>query len=174
MTLWNKAQPSQNLKIAAHQYQKQNSLKSVWINFTTKEKKKQLPSSPTNTYSRSIVCKGNHRLWDCKFFKEKTPTQLVADNKLCFSCLRDKHTSGQCLQPKKCPAEECKSSHNTLLHGADRVLWKLSFYQFPLPFSPLATPVKVKQLLVNSSLMPLQQCHLLLMLWGSFRWLNCV
>ena len=44
----------------------------------------------------------------------------MAENKLCFSCLRGKHTFRQCPQPKKCRAEGCNSSHNTLLHGADR------------------------------------------------------
>ena len=89
-----------------------------------RETKKQMPSSSTNTYSCCIVCKGNHRLWECRVFKEKTPTQrakLVADNKLCFSCLRHKHTFRQCPQPRKCRAEGCNISHNTLLHGADRV-----------------------------------------------------
>ena len=83
-----------------------------------------MPSSSTNTYSRCIVCKGNHRLWECRVFKEKPPTQgakLAADKKLWFLCLRDKHTFRQCLQPRKCRAEGCKSSHNTLLHGADKV-----------------------------------------------------
>ena len=89
-----------------------------------RDKKKLIPSSSTNTYSRCIVCKGNHRLCECRVFKEKTPTQrakLVADNKLCFSCLRDKHTFRQWPQTRKCGAEGCNSSHNTLLHGADRV-----------------------------------------------------
>ena len=45
----------------------------------------------------------------------------MADNKLSFSFLRDKHTFRQCPQPKKCRAEGCNSSHNTLLHGVDRV-----------------------------------------------------
>ena len=45
----------------------------------------------------------------------------MADNKLCFSCLRDKHTFRQCPQPRKCRPEGCNSWHNTLLHGADRV-----------------------------------------------------
>ena len=93
-------------------------------NSQQRDTKKQIPSSSTNTYSRCIVCKGNHRLWECRVFKEKTPTQrakLVADNKLCFSCLRDKHTFRQCPQPRKCRTEGCTSSHNSLLHGADRV-----------------------------------------------------
>ena len=45
----------------------------------------------------------------------------MLDNKLCISCLRDKHTFPQCHQPRKCQAEGCNSSHNTLLHGADGV-----------------------------------------------------
>ena len=93
-------------------------------NSQQRETKKQMPSSSTNTYSRCIVYKGNHRLWECRVFKEKTPTQrakLVAENKLCFSCLRDKHTFRQCPQLRKGRAEGCNSSHNTLLHGTDRV-----------------------------------------------------
>ena len=39
-------------------------------NSQQRETRKQLPSS-TNTYSRCIVCKGNHRLWECRVFKEK-------------------------------------------------------------------------------------------------------
>ena len=61
-------------------------------NSQQRETKKQMPSASTNTFCRCIVCKGNHRQWECRVFKEKTPTQraklvkLVADNKLCFSC----------------------------------------------------------------------------------------
>ena len=93
-------------------------------NSQQRETKKQMPSSSTNAYSCCIVCKGNHRLWEYRVFKEKTPIQrakLVAANKFCFSCLRDKHTFRQCPQPRNCRAEGCISSHNTLLHGADRV-----------------------------------------------------
>ena len=63
-------------------------------NSQQRESKKQMPSSSTNTYSRCIVCNGNHRLWECRVFKKRTPTQrakLVGDNKLCFSCLREAH-----------------------------------------------------------------------------------
>ena len=93
-------------------------------NSQQRETQKQLPFSYTNTYSRCIVCRGSHRLWECRVFKEKTPTQrakFVGDNKLCFSCLREKHMFRQCPQPRKCRAEGCNSSHNTLLHGADKI-----------------------------------------------------
>ena len=57
-------------------------------------------------------------------FQGKGSTQrakFVVDNKHYFSCLRDKHTFRQCPQPRRCQAEGCNSSHNTLLHGAERV-----------------------------------------------------
>ena len=85
------------------------------------QSKKQMPSSSINTYSCCMVCKGNHRLSETRVFQEKTPTPrglLVADNKLCFSCLRDKHTTRQCPQPRRCQTAVCNNSHNTLLHGA--------------------------------------------------------
>ena len=140
-------------------------------NSQQRETKKQMPSSSTNTHSRCNVCKGNHRLWECRVFKEKTLTQrakLVADIKLCFSCLRDKHTFRQCPQPKKCRAEGCNSSRNTLLHGEIGFSQENS-HQILIPFSLLATQVKVEQLLVGSRLIRPQRCHLLLMLRGFFR-----
>ena len=116
-----KAKPEENITSVT---KTKTASKVFASNSQQRETKKQMPSASTNTYFRCIVCKGNHRLWECRVFKEKTPTQrakLVADNKLCFSCLRDKHTFRQCPQPRKCRAEGCNSSHNTLLHGADRV-----------------------------------------------------
>ena len=80
-------------------------------------------SSPSTSISSCIVCKGSHRLWECRVFKEKNPTQrakVVAEAKLCLSCLRDKHVFRQCKSPRKCKKDGCNSSHNTLLHGAER------------------------------------------------------
>ena len=78
-----------------------------------------LPPTP-----RCTVCKGNHRIWECRVFKEKFPTQrakVVAEAKLCFSCLREKHMFRQCPNPRKCGKDGCNSSHNTLQHRVERV-----------------------------------------------------
>ena len=45
-------------------------------------------TSATSPTSRFIVCKGNHCIWECREFKENSPTQrakAVAEAKLCFS-----------------------------------------------------------------------------------------
>ena len=92
----------------------------------TQSKGTQRPASTSATppIPRCIVCKGNHRIWECRVFKEKSPTQrakVVVEAKLCFSCLREKHMFRQCPNPRKCRKDGCNSSHNTLLHGAERV-----------------------------------------------------
>ena len=91
----------------------------------TQSKGAQRPASTSATppTPRCIVCKGNHRIWESRVFKEKSPTQrakVVAEAKLCFSCLREKHVFRQCPNPRKCRKDGCNSSHNTLLHGAER------------------------------------------------------
>ena len=142
-------------------------------NSQQRETKKQIPSSSTNTYSRCIVCKGNHRLWECRVFKEKTPTQrfkLVADKKLCFSCLRDKHT----FRSASALSQENAKQRGVIVRTTHYCMEQIGFsrqnnQQTPISFSLLATQVKVKQPLVNSCLGRPQQCLLLPMLRGSFR-----
>ena len=58
-------------------------------------------------------------------FLNKKPTEterakVVAENKLCFSCLKGNHSFRQCPQQRKFNKDNCSSSHNTLLHGAER------------------------------------------------------
>ena len=91
----------------------------------TQSKGTQRPASTSATppTPRCMVCKGNHRIWECRVIKEKSPTQrakVVAEAKLCFSCLREKHMFRQCPNPKKCRKDECNSSNNILVHGAER------------------------------------------------------
>ena len=70
------------------------------------------------------MCKGNHRIWECRVFKEKSPTQrakVVAEAKLCFSCLREKHIFRQCPNHRKCRKDGYNRSHIIFLHGLERV-----------------------------------------------------
>ena len=86
--------------------------------------RKMQQSAASTSIPSCIVCKGSHRLWECRVFKEKTLTQrakVVAKAKHCFFCLRDKHTFRQCPSSRKCRNEGCNSSHNTLIHVAERV-----------------------------------------------------
>ena len=71
--------------------------------------------------------KTNIRCGDVQFSEKKTPTErarIVADNKLCFSCFQPNHSFRQCPQPRKCTKDGCESSHNTFLHGAERIFTK--------------------------------------------------
>ena len=88
-------------------------------------------TKPNRVQLNCIVCKDNNPLWRCLVFLDKTPTDRaknVAENKLCFSCLKGNHSFRQCPQPRKCNKDGCNSSYNTLLHGAERV------------FQPITTP----------------------------------
>ena len=93
-------------------------------NTQTKSTQRPASTSATPPNPRCIVCKGKHRIWECRVFKEKSPTQrskVVADAKLCFSCLREKHMFRQCPNHRKFRKDGCNSSHNTLLHKAEMV-----------------------------------------------------
>ena len=81
----------------------------------TKEKPKYSPCS---------VCKGQHALWNCAVLKEKNATQRakqVAEKKLCFACLQSNHSFRNCRKARKCPKPDCESTHNVLLHGAEKI-----------------------------------------------------
>ena len=81
----------------------------------TKEKPKFPPCSE---------CKGQHALWNCAVFKEKNATQRakhVAEQKLCFACLQSNHSFRNCSKARKCPKPDCESTHNVLLHGAEKI-----------------------------------------------------
>ena len=89
---------------------------------TTSNQVKTVPK--TRSEKQCIACKDSHPLWRCSVFRQKTPTErtkLAGESKLCFSCLNDGLSFRQCPQPRKCTKEGCSSSHNTLLHGADRI-----------------------------------------------------
>ena len=81
----------------------------------TKEKPKFPPCS---------VCKGHHALWKCAVFKEKNATQRakhLADQKLYFAWLQSNQSFRNCSKARKCPKPDCESTHNVLLHGAEKI-----------------------------------------------------
>ena len=86
------------------------------------------PSTP-NFQVSCVVCKDKHLLWRCQLFRKKTPTErakVVAENKLRFSCFNGQHSFRKSPQPCKCTKDCCGSTHNTLLHGAERIFARKS------------------------------------------------
>ena len=80
-----------------------------------------------STQKTQVICvvrKDKHRLWRCQVFSKKTPTEqakVVVENKLCFPCFKRQHSFCNCPQPRKCTKDGCGSTHNTCLHGAEKV-----------------------------------------------------
>ena len=131
-------------KAEAHERMKSASIKlKTEDNTTTATKIKTLSKVFASTASSSqqssslkgkleqlpncVACKDKHPLCRCPVFRKKTPTErakIVADNKFCFSCFQPNHSFRQCPQPRKCTKDACGSSHNTLLHGAERTFRK--------------------------------------------------
>ena len=75
-------------------------------------------------YAPCLHCKGKHPLWSCSVFKENTPTQRAqfsAQNRLCFACFQPDHMFRKCPKARKCTKPGCESTHNVLLHGAEKV-----------------------------------------------------
>ena len=98
-----------------------------------------------------IVCNDNYPLWRCRVYFDKTPTdraKIVAENKLCFSCLKGNHSCRQCPQPRKCNKDGCNSSHNTLLHGTERVFQPRTT---PKPSTNQATGSRSPKITVNKA-----------------------
>ncbi|XP_039303907.1 uncharacterized protein LOC120357485 [Solenopsis invicta] len=61
-------------------------------------------------------CKGDHRIYHCKTFKELPITERlnkVKSMKLCLNCLRSKHTIKDCTVSN---CRICSKKHSTLLH----------------------------------------------------------
>ena len=98
--------------------------KASAANTQHKSNLKPQQSSPSTSIPSCTVSKGSRRLWECRVFDEKTPTQrakVVVEATLCFSCLRDEHIFRQCKISRKCRKDGFNSSHNTLLHEVERV-----------------------------------------------------
>ena len=74
-----------------------------------------------------VVCKEKHPLWQYQVFRKKTPTErakVVAENKLCFSSFNGQPSFRNCPQPRKSTKDGYRSTHNTFLHGVERIFPK--------------------------------------------------
>ena len=117
-----KSEESNNVTIT-----KTKTASKVFAATTSSQQSASAKAKSDKSPNTCVACKENHPLWRCPAFRAKTPTErvkLVADNKLCFSCFNQNHTFRQCPQPRKCTKDGCGSSHNTYLHGADRIFAK--------------------------------------------------
>ncbi|XP_068237008.1 uncharacterized protein [Palaemon carinicauda] len=76
------------------------------------------PSNSANQYTRKCqLCSGHHDLEECPQFLHRSVDErreFVKDNRLCFSCLGNNHTSKRCLNRRQC--KTCNKRHPTTLH----------------------------------------------------------
>ena len=106
---------------------KTKTVSKVFASTASSSQQRSNSKSKVEQLSNCVACKDKHPLWRCPVFRKKTPTErarIVADNKLSFSCFQPNHSFRQCPQPRKCTKDGCESSHNTFLHGAERIFTK--------------------------------------------------
>ena len=81
-----------------------------------------------------------------KVFKEKKRAKHVAEQKLCFACLQSNHSFRNCSKARKCPKPDCESTHNMLLHGAQKI-----FPPKDTKSSPASGNAKTKDVSTNAA-----------------------
>lgn len=67
-----------------------------------------------------VVCKADHRLVECKRFKEMTVQSrrtFIKENKLCFNCMGKNHLVSNCRSQRGCGT--CGKRHHTMLHNTE-------------------------------------------------------
>ena len=70
-----------------------------------------------------FCCKEIHELGDCPQFRAMQVDErvkIIAENKLCYRCLRQGHTSSGSLN-EVCQRENCSRRHHTFVHSTPRV-----------------------------------------------------
>ena len=102
-----------SVKAEAHERMQSTAPKPKADESKTKTKVFVSTAEPKKASSPCLVCEGNHAIWNCAVFKQKTPTQrahVAASNQLCFSCLKGSHGFRKCPKPRKCAHKDCNSS----------------------------------------------------------------
>ena len=75
-----------------------------------------------NTILECKYCKENHKIIHCKSFIKidvNAKREFVKQNSLCFNCIGNNHSAGQCLSSAVCRI--CRRKHHSLLHPAGLV-----------------------------------------------------
>ncbi|XP_066955790.1 uncharacterized protein [Macrobrachium rosenbergii] len=97
-------------KAKAHHGSSQNKQKSLAVTVQ--------PSNSANQCTRKCqLCSGHHDIEDCFQFLHKSVDErrkFVRDNRLCFSCFGNNHTSKKCFNRRQC--KTCNKRHPTTLH----------------------------------------------------------
>ena len=79
--------------------------------------------SPTKGKPSCPLKDGEHKLWQCKSFKNMKLAEryeTVKKCNLCFSCLSSGHRIGQCISNRVCGKNGCSKHHNRLLHSEEK------------------------------------------------------
>ena len=64
---------------------------------------------------------GDHPIWRCRVFENKSPSEkvdLVKKNNACFACLEIGHVAKNCKRNFRCKRDNCGLEHHQLLHEA--------------------------------------------------------
>ncbi|XP_057377375.1 uncharacterized protein LOC130698707 [Daphnia carinata] len=86
-------------------------------NQTSAEARDREPRIPSSAYC--FKCEGSHKLDDCHSFKDltiKDKLSFCIRHRLCFNCLRSRHSARECRSKKGCSIPNCKRTHHILLH----------------------------------------------------------
>jgi hypothetical protein len=88
-------------------------------------KQSSTPQTSSKSASRPFCfkCEGDHKLEICGAFKSSSVGDRVgfcAKHRLCFGCLKPRHSIRFCPQRKPCSQSGCTLFHHALLHDVNR------------------------------------------------------
>ena len=76
----------------------------------------------TNTFNKICpCCAEQHEIQTCELYQQKTPDErlrFLAENRMCFGCLRKNHLARDCRTTTPCGIDGCRFKHHESLHGA--------------------------------------------------------